>query len=59
MLPAVYDESRGGDRAGAYLLRARVPPCSFRGFLAAYEESPDEKTTIAKPAAEAEGRTRG
>jgi DNA topoisomerase I len=50
MLPAVYDEiiadisSDGGKTARpVYLLRAKGSTLRFKGFLAVYEESPDEK----------------
>jgi DNA topoisomerase-1 len=44
MLPAVYDETIVDIAAAdAYLLRARGSTLKFRGFLAVYEESPDEK----------------
>jgi DNA topoisomerase-1 len=49
MLPAVYDESvaeiEAVPAAGAplYLLRARGSTLKFKGFLAVYEETPDEK----------------
>jgi DNA topoisomerase-1 len=43
MRPAVYDETIVDIEAGAYLLRAKGSTLRFRGFLAAYEETPDEK----------------
>jgi DNA topoisomerase-1 len=43
MLPAVYDETIVDIAADAYLLRAKGSTLKFRGFLAVYEESPDEK----------------
>ncbi len=49
MLPAVYDESVAEIEAQAlaggplYLLRARGSTLKFKGFLAVYEETPDEK----------------
>jgi DNA topoisomerase I len=43
MRPAVYDETIVDIEAGAYLLRARGSTLKFRGFLAVYEETPDEK----------------
>jgi DNA topoisomerase-1 len=52
MRPAVYDETAVDIAAGAYLLRARGSVLKFRGFLAVYEESPDEKVEK-KPSAEA------
>ncbi len=45
MRPAVYDETIVDIEAGAYLLRARGSTLKFRGFLAVYEETPDEKRT--------------
>ena len=63
MLPAVYDESvaeiEALPAAGApsYLLRARGSNLKFKGFLAVYEETPDEKVeqkpSDAAPAEEA------
>ncbi|HVR70797.1 MAG TPA: type I DNA topoisomerase [Vicinamibacteria bacterium] len=43
MKPALYDETVVDIEAGAYLLRARGATLKFRGFLAVYEESPDER----------------
>jgi DNA topoisomerase-1 len=49
MLPAVYDETvvdvEATPSAGtpAYLLRAKGSALKFKGFLAVYEETPDEK----------------
>ena len=43
MRPAVYDETAVDIAAGAYLVRARGSVLKFKGFLAVYEESPDEK----------------
>ena len=43
MRPAVYDETAVEITAGAYLLRVRGSVLKFKGFLAVYEESPDEK----------------
>jgi DNA topoisomerase-1 len=43
MLPAVYDETVADIEAAAYLLRAKGSTLRFKGFLAVYEESPDEK----------------
>jgi DNA topoisomerase-1 len=43
MKPAVYDETIVDIAAGAYLLRAKGSTLKFKGFLAVYEESPDEK----------------
>ncbi|HET7747538.1 MAG TPA: type I DNA topoisomerase [Vicinamibacteria bacterium] len=53
MKPAVYDELIVDVAAGSYLLRAKGSQLKFKGFLAVYEESPDEKVEK-KPAAEAE-----
>jgi DNA topoisomerase-1 len=52
MRPAVYDETAVEITAGAYLLRARGSVLKFKGFLAVYEESPDEKVEK-KPTEEA------
>src|SRR5262245_5671492 len=52
MRPAVYDETAVEIEAGRYLLRARGSVLKFKGFLAVYEESPDEKVEK-KPAGEA------
>jgi DNA topoisomerase-1 len=43
MRPAVYDETVADITAGAYLLRAKGSTLKFKGFLAVYEESPDER----------------
>ena len=43
MLPAVYDETVADIEAAAYLLRAKGSTLRFKGFLAVYEETPDEK----------------
>jgi DNA topoisomerase-1 len=43
MLPAVYDETLVDVEAGKYLLRAKGSTLKFRGFLAVYEEAPDER----------------
>jgi DNA topoisomerase-1 len=43
MLPAVYDETIVDIGAGPYLLRAKGSTLKFRGFLAVYEETPDER----------------
>lgn len=43
MKPAVYDETIVDIAAGSYLLRAKGSTMKFKGFLAAYEETPDEK----------------
>jgi DNA topoisomerase I len=51
MRPAVYDETLVDVEAGAYLLRAKGSTLRFKGFLAVYEEAPDEKVE-AKPASE-------
>jgi DNA topoisomerase-1 len=51
MLPAVYDETVADIMAGPYLLRAKGSTLRFKGFLAVYEETPDEKRET-KPQAE-------
>jgi DNA topoisomerase-1 len=51
MRPAVYDEIIVDIEAGAYLLRAKGSTLKFKGFLAVYEESPDERIEK-KPSAE-------
>jgi DNA topoisomerase-1 len=43
MRPALFDETVVDIEAGAYLLRAKGSTLRFRGFLAVYEESPEEK----------------
>jgi DNA topoisomerase-1 len=43
MKPALYDETIVDIEAGAYLLRARGAVLKFKGFLAVYEESADER----------------
>ncbi|HET9316563.1 MAG TPA: type I DNA topoisomerase [Vicinamibacteria bacterium] len=43
MRPALFDETVVEIEAGAYLLRAKGSTMKFRGFLAVYEESPEEK----------------
>lgn len=43
MKPAVYDETIVDIEAAAYLLRAKGSTLKFKGFLAVYEESPDER----------------
>ncbi|HYN20048.1 MAG TPA: type I DNA topoisomerase, partial [Thermoanaerobaculia bacterium] len=43
MKPAVYDEIAVEIAAGPYLLRAKGSVLKFKGFLAVYEETPDEK----------------
>jgi DNA topoisomerase I len=43
MKPAVYDETVVDIIAGPYLLRAKGSSQKFKGFLAVYEETPDEK----------------
>ena len=48
MRPAVYDEILVEIGAGAYLLRAKGSTLRFKGFLAVYEESPDE-AALPKP----------
>jgi DNA topoisomerase I len=52
MLPAVYDETIADIEAAAYLLRAKGSTLKFKGFLAVYEETPDEKVET-KPKDEA------
>jgi DNA topoisomerase-1 len=52
MKPAVYDEIAVEIAAGPYLLRAKGSVLKFKGFLAVYEESPDEKVIALKPAAD-------
>jgi DNA topoisomerase-1 len=52
MRPALYDETVVDIEAGPYLLRARGATLKFRGFLAVYEESPDERIEK-RPSAEA------
>ena len=54
MRPAVFDETVADIEAGPYLLRARGSTLKFRGFLAAYEETPDEKIAGKAVADEAE-----
>jgi DNA topoisomerase-1 len=51
MRPAIYDETLVDIEAGAYLLRAKGSTLRFKGFLAVYEEAPDEKVE-AKPRSE-------
>src|SRR5687768_17290258 len=51
MKPAVYDEIAVEIAAGPYLLRAKGSVLKFKGFLAVYEETPDEKVE-SKPAAD-------
>jgi DNA topoisomerase-1 len=51
MKPAVYDETVVDIEAGRYLLRAKGSTLRFKGFLAVYEESPDERVEK-KPSAE-------
>jgi len=43
MKPALYDETVAEIAAGDYLLRARGAVLKFKGFLAVYEETPDER----------------
>ncbi|HEX6738422.1 MAG TPA: type I DNA topoisomerase, partial [Vicinamibacteria bacterium] len=52
MRPAVYDETVVDINAAAYLLRAKGSTLRFKGFLAVYEETPDEKRA-ARPAEQA------
>jgi DNA topoisomerase-1 len=54
MKPALYDETVVDIEAGAYLLRARGATLKFRGFLAVYEESADERVQGKPPAEDAE-----
>jgi DNA topoisomerase I len=49
--PAVYDEIAVEIEAGAYLFRAKGSTLKFKGFLAVYEETPDEAVER-KPSAE-------
>ena len=49
MKPAVYDEILVEIEAAAYLLRAKGSTLKFKGFLAVYEETPDEKVVALKP----------
>jgi DNA topoisomerase-1 len=59
MKPAVYDETVVDIEAGAYLLRARGATLKFKGFLAVYEESADERVA-GKPRGEgANGQAEG
>ncbi len=51
MRPAVYDETIVDITGGDYLLRAKGSTLKFKGFLAVYEETPDEKRET-KPAAD-------
>jgi DNA topoisomerase-1 len=51
MKPAVYDETIVDIAAGAYLLRAKGSTLKFKGFLAVYEETPDELRLV-KPTVE-------
>jgi len=51
MKPAVYDETIVDIAAGAYLLRAKGSTLKFKGFLAVYEETPDE-ARLGKPTLE-------
>ncbi len=58
MKPAVFDEIVVDIMAGPYLLRAKGSTLKFRGFLAAYEEAPEE-TVRAKPREDALGEEIG
>jgi DNA topoisomerase-1 len=58
MRPALYDETVVEIEAASYLLRARGSVLKFRGFLAVYEESPDEKVQK-KPVEAAGGEAEG
>jgi DNA topoisomerase-1 len=51
MKPAVYDETIVDVAADTYLLRAKGSSLKFKGFLAVYEETPDE-ARAAKPTEE-------
>jgi DNA topoisomerase-1 len=53
MRPAVFDETVVEIMAGSYLLRAKGSTLKFKGFLAVYEETKDEKVEE-KPKPEAE-----
>jgi DNA topoisomerase-1 len=58
MKPAVYDETVVDIGAADYLLRAKGSTLKFRGFLAVYEETPDEKVAVKpseEPAPQADG----
>lgn len=64
MRPAVYDETlaeieatapaSGGTLGSLYLLRAKGSTLRFKGFLAVYEETPDEKVAT-RPQADSAG----
>jgi DNA topoisomerase-1 len=54
MRPAIFDETVVDIEAGRYLLRAKGSTLKFKGFLAVYEETPDEKREE-KPSATAGG----
>jgi DNA topoisomerase-1 len=54
MRPAVYDETVVDITAGPYLLRAKGSNLRFKGFLAVYEETLEEKVDTRPPAAGAE-----
>jgi DNA topoisomerase-1 len=54
MRPAVYDETVVDITAGPYLLRAKGSNLRFKGFLAVYEETLEEKVDTKPPAAGAE-----
>jgi DNA topoisomerase-1 len=57
MKPAVYDETIVDIAAAAYLLRAKGSTLKFKGFLAVYEETPDERRetkAVAVPTAQAD-----
>jgi DNA topoisomerase-1 len=51
MRPALYDETAVEIEAAGYLFRAKGSTLKFKGFLAVYEETPDEKVEQ-KPGAE-------
>ena len=53
MKPALYDETVVEVEAADYLLRAKGSVLKFKGFLAVYEESSDEKRDPERSAADA------
>lgn len=57
MRSALFDETAVDIEAGSYLLRARGSVLKFKGFLAAYEETPDERVAGKDTAKEAEAET--
>ncbi len=52
MKPALYDETAVEIEAAGYLLRAKGSVLKFKGFLAVYEETPEEKRDPEKSEAE-------